>query len=84
MKSENVPTDRWDKICMHGGRTIVRLHGDGVPTVAASLINQERTRDGMLAITCCERAEKMARLKHNVSRLDGGACGGEITNPRAL
>lgn len=46
------------KTCLCGGRTIVCFHWDIFPAVgtAAVLINQDRSRFGMLAITWCERA----------------------------
>lgn len=43
---------------MHAGGTLANLHRDTVPALgmASSLINQGRSRVGMLAISHCERA----------------------------
>lgn len=59
---------------MQGGRTIVSLRRDAVPPVASSLINHQRSRVGMLAITRCERPAEVAQLLHDVTGPDSEAC----------
>ena len=60
---------------MHGGRTIKAPQGHS-PALgeASTLINQNGSRVGVLAITHCERAVQMAQLAHNVTKPEREAC----------
>lgn len=60
---------------MHGGRTIQAPRGHG-PALgeASTLIHQNGSRVGVLAMTQCERAVQMAQLAHNVTKPEREAC----------